>query len=794
MEKHKPVVHEKHESVDEDKLHSESPVARQDSVGAASPLVDEMDVDEEEEIIKEVNKEKAASPAPAPAPAPAQAMDAPPPLGESMDVDPLQEIVIPSRPLSPIVPSPRNVRDSSVLSEADSPLSSRHSIGSMPSAIVEMPEAEEDEEEEGDEDDGHLSETSTLTEPLSHMSDSEDESGREEHPLSSERKKRKSGRRSPGKPQDISPASKINVNSTAFRRGRRVLSPTSPMENEMEIDEPEGYFSGYSSRRHSPTEGSAAQPIQDAQTVQAKEDLSVGEEIAQSVESTNKAGDSKVSPKKPMKIKIPLKVKQSNQSPTSPQPSPTHADVARASPPAVTQPKPVSPTLLSEHKPYSPAKVVSPVLPPGPSHPEQPASIAGEVKSEEMAPIVASESMPEPVPPPKKRRIDLKQFMNSGTNPVADATSLTSALPMASDLPTTSTFDTSGTPVLERAAVLEVSALPTTATVPPPAPAEPINAPETGAPASPAKESEKSVPDVPWWQKSTSSLSGGLIGLKGSLLADALATKETEVIKAQASNTSHVSDAGAEGLPKIPSKIPSLPAPEAEIAPDQPSAEVKEEFHEAGRPDSESPVRQRPSFSGWEGLPPALDRKDLPPHVTDGNGFTSRSRHASTTPSPQFYNRQLSPTSPSQRIPPSGPRSAWSTRTESRESAQREVGSSSYRDWESRERDRERERERERDRDRDRDSDRERDRDREWPPRGPRNEGRGGRVVSGGSSTPARFPPAAPRGTPFTPRGGWEGGYRGRGRGGEPYRGGRGSSFGRGRSGPFVPRGGRGTL
>ncbi len=216
----------------------------------------------------------------------------------------------------------------------------------------------------------------------------------------------------------------------------------------------------------------------------------------------------------------------------------------------------------------------------------------------------------------------------------------------------------------------------------------------------------------------------------------------------------------------------------------------------------------------WSRIPSALSTRDAPPHVEDisRSKLPEDPYPGDGSLSPPFRIQSLSSAgnsstaSPSTRPIPAGPRAHFSARSDRKESWDRD------REWESRggeSRDNS-EREKEKERDWDKTVERERDsRDSgERPtitrdlPRGPRADraperGRGGFAPS---SPAVRGGGGPSRGGPFQPRGGsWPAsseGYRGRGRGtGESYRG-RGSAFssrGRGGGGYFGGPRGRGA-
>lgn len=636
--------------------------------------VEGMEVDEQTVDAADVNLEPAASASPAapvgsptsfPIAVPPLVTEASPPsapvalpISESVKEHTTDERAIEAVQESPIVKvepsapvSPR-VRESSVLSDPDT-LSSHAS------------QAPDEEMEQDSENDDNLSETSTLTEPLSHMSESEaDEDAEHNDSLEEE---------SPATPQYPAPLqTPPGQRASAFRRNRRVLSPTSPDLSEDRVLTPleDDFATPTSDRKDDRKLASESEPIFPPEKEESKANAVVDAGAQSPALVTDRTTERGAERETAAGLKAPAETS------TVDHPSP-----------AIEQTRPAEPEV-----PAVPPR--SPTPPP-----------------------------PEPAPPPKKRRIDLKQFMTGGAKLVTD-------LPTPTDLPTTSSMSASATPLLERNNVLESNAAEPSAVEG--SPQKQVVAEAQSATSTLASVSATSTSEVPWWKQSkpANSLLGGLSGLKGSALAEALTPNSPAREPGEISRD----------LPDATSAIEPLDGRADTSTGDQSmSTEPAVE-----RQPTTSPAVIKKPLEPWDSLPPALDRKDPPPHVSP------EYRRSSRSPSP---GHRGSPTSPD-RLPLNGQRPSW---------ASREEGSASYRDWSGRDRD---------------------DRG-DWP-RGPRTDFRGGIARVPSSGTPSRIPPSAPRGGPFTPRGGW--GVRG-GRGGEPYRGRGGSPFAaRARGSPF-PRG-----
>lgn len=668
---------------------------------AADEPVAPMEVDEQpNDAVKADDDKPVVSPSPEP--------DEPPEpstLVEGNVLESRQEAPPPVVKIEPPGPASPRIRESSILSDPDT-------LTSHGSEAPDDEMEDEEEVEEGDrdvsdnDDDDRLSETSTLTEPLSHMSDSEAEDDDADEPNESLEQK------SPSTPQyPASMQTPPGQRASAFRRNRRVLSPTSPDLSEDRVLTP--FADGFDT----PISGGAKKLIPDAVP-----DLPVAVH-----ETSSKADAVDLIESKPAEPVVERK-----------SPAPENAQPAAA--------RSKSPTPVPAKSPEQP---VATALAPKPAAAEvtpTPAESQPEPETPALPPHSPTPPPPEPAPPPpKKRRIDLKQFMTGG------GAKLVTDLPTPTDLPTTSSMSASATPLLERSNVMETAAAdsPVIEGSPNKQPADAeLQATIAAATTTTPSVTTTPAPEVPWWKQSkpANSLLGGLSGLTGSALVEALTPKspmaepgeltrdERDASATPTATIEHHPNGRADALSLVDqSSLPTESAAVNERLPSSSPAQVK-----------------KPLGGPWDSLPPAFDRKDPPPHVAASPEY----RRSSRSPSPVA--RHGSPTSPD-RYPLNGSRPTWAS--------SREEGS--YRDWSSRDRD---------------------DRGGDWP-RGPRTDyrpGSGAVRIPSSSGTPSRIPPSAPRGGPFTPRGGW--GVRG-GRGGGAALSGGESYRGRGGS-PFAARGG----
>lgn len=371
----------------------------------------------------------------------------------------------------------------------------------------------------------------------------------------------------------------------------------------------------------------------------------------------------------------------------------------------------------------------------------------------------------EPAPPPKKRRLDLKKFMTAKIQSPAETTiapieTPTVIAPSASPLPTAKEMS----PVVTK----EPSASPFSpgpSAPPPPAIAVPPPPPSVQSPIN-ERSADRSLGASPWWTASSASRPSFTSFENRPNISDILEnTRTTSVLgfsippaptDISARNAQPVTSVVTTPEPPLDVAAPPPPPPTLDINMEPPPDATPIKAHsplatpgggldtprQEGAQTLASPLPWQAKLpltaipSHWARIPPALEHKDLPPHVDPESRRVDRFGPLSTASrSPSKITLPL--TSP-QRLPPAGPRALAPVRPFDMKEVRDPVREVRDIDREKELRDRERERE---------------------VPRGPRMEYRGRGI-------------AAPRGSPFTPRGGWHGdSYRGRGRGTGEFRG-----------------------
>ncbi|KAJ9115097.1 hypothetical protein QFC22_005425 [Naganishia vaughanmartiniae] len=638
-------------------------------------------------------------------------------------------------------------------------------------------------DDSGGEDDGNLTDVTASTIPLSHHSDDEDN-------LESDRESISVPQRQSAVPQekneeiDVSPAdlrSPANERpvNTLYRR-RRVLSPSSPIdEAERIISTPSGVRM-VSAFRRSPERApsSSLSPVLPSNSLA---DM-FNEEEAQAT-----CRNGRITP-----------VQQKNVSSSSPKVDSTGEEKLQEFEPLVTQvvslasrgafTSTAAPEEDDSDRFAKEATSAERLMGRSEMGDEQVTESSADLATQpEDQPLIQAGS--EPPPPPKKRRLDLKKFMTSKRTNVLESNVRLPRAPDDTSVNAGSTAAISQTTVIENDFPVSINIPPPTSGPPPLSPPPP---PPILSPAAPDVLENSKSSEAPWWtsnftsRPSLSSLSETrpkFVTLSGDLnSAGALNSDSPEVYP----NAERILE---DEKPIIePTPVTVLPQPSSALRPWS-LIEVEDKDQEkhgydskafstfslglengvsAPAPPTLTPRPEPPKAltspfdwhtklptagiaSHWSKIPPALEQKDLPPHVDPDSRRSDRfGSISSASRSPPKSNLLLM--SP-QRIPPAGPRAFLAP-----------VRPSDVKDSRDLLRDREA--------DRDRDI-RERDREREVP-RGPRVEyrGRGG----------------PPRGGAFTPRGTWHAdSYRGRARGTGEYRG-RGF-FPRGRGAFFNNRG-----
>lgn len=699
------------------------------------------------------------------------------PSADTMDVSPEADVnktILEGEP-SPVVSDEPPIRHNGRTAEEDSPLTSADPRDT-PSPLLlsandvfasQMAGHRKTYSDSGDEDDGNITDATASTIPLSHHSDDEDDHESERESIST--------------PQNHPAVSQEHgrTGNTLYRR-RRVLSPSSPVD---EAERSSATLPGVSILSHFRKSPERA-PSSSLSPVLPSNSLAdmFNEEESRAVPRNGRS----------------TPVKQDAKAATSPK-ADMSGEELRAS----------EPLLDNRNSPASGEAFASTAVP-NEDHPHlvtKDSNMVGKpLSSSEMGDeqgaessstlLVQLESQPvtqadsEPAPPPKKRRLDLKKFMADKRTNMLEATvpapradsNLNDVNPPTVAMPQAPSIG-NDSPVS--------STLPSATVVPPPlSPPPPPPIPSPAAPDIP--ENSKSS-DTPWWSAtSTTRLSFNSL----SEARPKLATVSGDLISSAASALPEV-HSNAERM--LEDETPTLESGPVTLIPQSKSTarpwslietedkdQVKpgcdpkafsafslgsENGGPAPVPPTSTPQPEPPKAltspfdwhtklpatsiaSHWSKIPPALEQKDLPPHVDPDSRRSDRfgSISSASRSPPKSSLLLMSP----QRVPPAGPRASLAP-----------VKPLDMKDT--------RELLRDRELDRDRDI-RERDREREVP-RGPRMEyrGRGG----------------APRGTAFTPRGTWHtDSYRGRARGAGEFRG-RGF-FPRGR-GAFFNNRGRGT-
>lgn len=656
----------------------------------------------------------------------------------------------PPRKASSSIYNGRTAEDDSPLTSADTRETPSPLMLSAENAFRHQTNDDRDRSE--DEDDGNLSDATASTVPLSRHSDDDDNPLSEaeterSHPRSEARQLQKTGMVPP--PQAVTPrASTPNgkVTSTAYKR-RRVMSPSSPIEeDDQDLTSP--------SQRGSPVyprKGFGRAPSSSLSPVLPSNSLA---EMFDEEEPHTRSKQRQSTPGKHQVRETPPRINEEAAQVASPNKVEAPAESKENGEESV--PLPVSDS--ASLPPWSLSKV------------DDTAPVS--------EPATSSQPEPEPAPPPKKRKLDLKKFMAAKLQSPADVT--VTANPFEASVPPTVT---SQPPVEEPAPVIkEPVASPFSPGIPAPLP--PV-APPPPPPAvqSPASEKPAELGASPWWTAPTKSRpsftsftesrptigenSGpGIEGALGVTNMPQVVEPRFDIAKLAAAVAPAieptVTPPAVLPLAGIEVKVQAAPEVSSELVPRRSgSFDLSSEApkHEP-MPPQESPSTWQSKLpatiaSHWSRIPPALEQKDLPPHVDPEARRVDR--FAPLTAVVRSPPKAPLPLTSPQRLPPAGPRASLVP-----------VRPLDYKEVRDPLRDA-RETERERDL-------REREREREVP-RGPRMEyrGRGG----------------APRGSPFTPRGGWHGEtYRGRGRGTGEFRG-RGF-FPRGRGAFFNSRG-RGT-
>ncbi len=672
------------------------------------------------------SSERISSPSPE-----AMQMDAP------REVDPPRQTPVPATSKSPEqIAEPQLAPAATVVAEPTASAPSNHAVSrreaspDKPETLVVEPTPPADLEL----DTGEISDSSTLTEPLTHASDSEEE-------VDAPEKLSDRQGRSPMLP--VRAEGGVNGRrGDSYRKGRRVMSPTSPnlvsVFNSEDADSRfEDVVHGDPAPKRPPSGDVVSPPVpKKAKRNRIVSDATVKENVA-------------INPPSPARAVEPEPDKPNRAAGMTPEmvvPPPAE-EPSRANSPARHEGE--SRDAINEDPQLTRDQV-----------PDRDPAADQAASPLQLAAPEAEPTVPEPAVAPKRRRIDLKRFAVSAAPPApalpdgesssmpADETSAKTPL----DIPGDVNGQQNGTHVPNGHS-------PWTTSTPTREPVDSRQLPEVHTDTS-----------TPWWAKSAPNRS---FSLSGQLQADetnkaSVGSTETptanglaKVVDTSTLNGYHAQEASFDSS-RAGEALLQLDAENGSRASHPP---VTPRVHLPGLPVGESPgtgpvdARGTAATAEWSSVPGFISRRDDPPHAETDQGFY-RDRAPSNS-----------------RVPPVGPRSGWTERDDA-DGATRDRDFKDSRkeerpDWEHR--------------------DNKDVRDLRDVPRGPRSDYRGrpppGPFVSPGRAT-SSFPPstASNRGL-YPPRGGYGDGYRGgRGRGGEPYRG-RGG-FGRGRgSGPAGPGG-----
>lgn len=669
--------------------------------------------------------------------------------------------------------SPQPRKTSSVYNgrtaEDDSPLTSADTRETPSPLLLSGDNAfsrqmDDDHDYSDDNDDGNISDATASTVPLSRHSDDDDNALSE---AETERSRPRTGAPQLSKtgmvppPQTVTPRASTPTNgkvtSTAYKR-RRVMSPSSPIEDDDQaLTSPSQRGSPVYPRKASGrAPSSSLSPVLPSNSLaemfdeeeprdqsRQRQPTSIKRDYAHQTPVKKDTTEEVSQLASSSRMDVPVEVKQDRGEPN---PTPASAPVSEAAS------LPPSSLPMADDKP--------PVLEPVTSQPE-------------------AETAPEPAPPPKKRKLDLKKFMAAKLQSPAD---VTTPNPFEAPAPPTVT----PAPPTEEPSPAAKEPVASPFSLGTPAPLPPVASPPPPPPAQgPASEKPAEVAPSPWWTALPSKVRPSFTSFTESRPAIGENSVPSSDSAVALGGTSVPSPAESRSdMPKpvsivVPVEEPALiasavtsPAPNTEIkaqAAPETALEVVAERNgstdlgvEAAKqeplPGLISPSTWQTKLpatvtSHWSRIPPALEQKDLPPHVDPEARRVDRFGPLSTAirSPPKASLPLISP----QRLPPAGPRASLVP-----------VRPLDYKEGRDPQRDA-------RETERERDLMREREREREVP-RGPRMDYRGR-----GSAV---------RGSPFAPRGGWHGeAYRGRGRGTGEFRG-RGF-FPRGRGAFFNGRG-----
>ncbi|KAJ9104549.1 hypothetical protein QFC21_002045 [Naganishia friedmannii] len=598
-----------------------------------------------------------------------------------------------------------------------------------------------------DEENGNLTDVTASTIPLSHDSDVEDNSGSERESISTLRyqpavPQRKNEEINVSPSRQTSPANDRPVN-TLYRR-RRVLSPSPPIdESERDIATP---FSvkALSTFRRSPERA----PSSSLSPVLPSNSLA---DMFNEEESRATPRDGRPTPAKQDEISS-TSPRADSPGKELPAPEPLlHQPVSPASGNAVASPDP-----LNEDNSRSVTMESTSAETPQGLHEmgdEQPSESAATAQPEGQP---VTQACSEPAPAPKKRRLDLKKFMTGKRTNVLEANIPPSQVTDDSSLNEFPTAATSQSSVIANDSPV-ASDLPPPVAVPPPL--SPPPPPPVPSPAVPDVPEMSKSSETPWWTAtSTSRPSFSSLSETRPKVANVSGDSNPAVAFNSASpdiysNVERVLEDEKAIIDSLP--VTLLPQPNSTARPWS-LIEVEDKEEEtngfdrnafstfslapengvvATMPPTLTPRPEPPKAltspfdwhsklpttniaSHWSKIPPALEQKDLPPHVDPDSRRSGRfGSMSSASRSPPKSNLLLM--SP-QRIPPAGPRASLAP--------VRPLDTKDTRDLL---------RDREVDRERDM---REREREREVP-RGPRMEyrGRGGRGEPGSSEGVVSF-------------------------------------------------------
>ncbi len=583
-------------------------------------------------------------------------------------------------------------------------------------------------------DAGEISDSSTLTEPLTHASLSEQD---DDFPEVESRIIKVVSHKSP-KVRVKKVHHKSAQRSDGFRKNRRVMSPSSPIIASGHDAEPEDTSSPVPEE---PILKKPQKPILDVHFQPVKKPKR--KRIEPDARSSEK--------RSPAPVKTKLEDEDSKAQPQANReagmtPEIEELAVATAAPTSGT-PEPEVSTSTGEHNSSALASSAADLNPTA----ALPVSTAEAPSAEPPAEAASVEV----APPPKKRRIDLKRFAVAAQPTEGEPSLQTPSSELATPLEP---------PSVQTNSLLGLNGFYPWSTADPSKTSEPIVEPKVPqTEESNGKLAEETTSN--WWARAASNRSFSLSSQLHDHLTSTRPSGETNSASNSPERPSPSEIAAVNGL--SPAGTPSRKSSGTYEAIDRPfagnrasvtplsvtqglpngnglSASEGPNDHPDVKPATnsrdenahlyqEKEVDVKPLVNGhgvdeesrWSALPAALPRRDAPPHVdTDKErfGYTGRS-------------------SPPPKHPPTGPRSGW-PRDEQSDHDRRDD-----RDWESRD-----------------------------VPRGPRSDFRG-RAPSTSFASPSRPPSAFPvpstRGSPYTPRGGWHGdSYRGGSRGrGEPYRG-----------------------